>query len=101
LQRSADAVRITAQLKAAATGRTLWAQSYDGEMHQILALQDRVAQSIAERLRIRALPLADSTRNRRQEISPAAYEAFVRGSHFGARVPRLTFRRASATSSER
>ena len=41
--RSGDQVRITAQLIEAATDKHLWSQSYEGELRDTLALQNRVA----------------------------------------------------------
>jgi TolB-like protein/DNA-binding winged helix-turn-helix (wHTH) protein len=41
--RSGDQVRITAQLIEASTDKHLWSQSYEGELRDTLALQNRVA----------------------------------------------------------
>jgi len=43
VMRSGDRVRITAQLIAAPQGRHLWAESYEGDLHGVLRLQDDVA----------------------------------------------------------
>jgi len=48
VSRSADRVRITAQLIQAATDRHLWAQSYERELRDVLGLQREVASSIAQ-----------------------------------------------------
>jgi len=50
--RSGDQVRITAQLIEASTDKHLWSQSYEGELRDTLALQNQVASSIAEQIRI-------------------------------------------------
>lgn len=44
--RSGDQVRITAQLIAGATDRRVWSQSYQGEVRETLALQNRVANAM-------------------------------------------------------
>src|SRR5690349_10810674 len=54
--RSGEQVRITAQLIEAAADKHLWAQSYEGNLHDMLALQKKVAQSIAEEIRIQLTP---------------------------------------------
>src|SRR6202030_2538463 len=41
--RSGDQVRITAQLIEATTDKHLWSHSYEGELRDTLALQNRVA----------------------------------------------------------
>ncbi len=43
--RSGDQVRITAQLIDGSTDKHLWSQSYEGELRDTLALQNRVASS--------------------------------------------------------
>ena len=46
VQRSADRVRITAQLIDALTGNHLWAESYDRDLKDIFALQDEITMKI-------------------------------------------------------
>ena len=41
-QRSADRVRITAQLIDALTGHNLWTERYDRDLKDIFALQDEI-----------------------------------------------------------
>ena len=45
--RSGQHVRITAQLIHAATDRHVWAQSYEGELRDVVALQQQIARAIA------------------------------------------------------
>jgi len=47
VERSGDRVRISAQLIRAATDEHLWAQSYERDLRDVLALQDEVAGAIA------------------------------------------------------
>jgi serine/threonine-protein kinase len=56
VQRSGDRVRITATLVDAAHDSTLWAQSYEREVRDVLALQSEVARAIAEEIRARLTP---------------------------------------------
>src|SRR3954471_13905165 len=46
LRKTADRVRITAQLIDAATGAHVWAERYNGESDDIFALQDEIALSV-------------------------------------------------------
>jgi len=52
VQRSGDRVRITAQLIEGATDKHLWAQSYEREVNDVLALQDELARSIAGEIKL-------------------------------------------------
>ena len=47
IRRAADQLRITAQLVDAATGAHLWADHFDGSIHGVFELQDRLALSVA------------------------------------------------------
>jgi TolB-like protein/tetratricopeptide (TPR) repeat protein len=50
VQRQGNQVRIIAQLVSTETGAHLWSETFDDVISNIFELQDRIAQSIAERL---------------------------------------------------
>jgi hypothetical protein len=82
VQRSGDRVRITAQLVRADTDKHLWAESYERDFHDILALQDDVASSIAKQVQFKLggpepLPIAKS-----KPISPEAYETYLKANSY-------------------
>ena len=52
VQRSADRIRITAQLIDATTGHQIWSQRYDREQKDIFAIQDDITLAITKALRI-------------------------------------------------
>jgi TolB-like protein/DNA-binding winged helix-turn-helix (wHTH) protein/Flp pilus assembly protein TadD len=81
--RSGGRVRITAQLIDAAADKHLWAQSYDGDLRDTLALQSRVAREIADEIRVNVRPteLAALRRNARA-VNADAYEAYLKGRYF-------------------
>ena len=47
-----DKVRITAQLIRSKDGFHLWSETYDGDLKDVFALQERIAQSITETLSV-------------------------------------------------
>ena len=51
--RSADRVRITAQLIYAPNDSNLWAQGYDGDLRDVLRLQSSVARAIANQIQLK------------------------------------------------
>ncbi|HYA90863.1 MAG TPA: adenylate/guanylate cyclase domain-containing protein, partial [Thermodesulfobacteriota bacterium] len=53
VQRSADRVRITAQLIDALTGRHIWAERYDRDLKDIFALQDEVTRNILTAMEVK------------------------------------------------
>ena len=80
--RSGGRVRITAQLIEAAGDRHLWAQSYDGDLRDTLALQSRVARTIAAEIRVHIEPKEQAALKNVKSVNPDAYEAYLKGRYF-------------------
>jgi TolB-like protein/DNA-binding winged helix-turn-helix (wHTH) protein/Flp pilus assembly protein TadD len=80
--RSGDQVRITAQLIEASTDKHLWSQSYEGEVRDTLALQNRVASAIADQIRINLTPQEQAALKNVKVVNPDAYESYLKGRYF-------------------
>jgi len=80
--RSGDQVRITAQLIEASTDKHLWSQSYEGELRDTLALQNKVARAIADQIRINLTPQEQAALKNVKVVNPQAYESFLKGRYF-------------------
>lgn len=77
--RSGGRVRITAQLIRASDDRHLWAESYDRELRDVLAVQGAVAQAIAGEIKGH-LTLQDQARlSAPRPLNPRAYLPYARG----------------------
>lgn len=76
---SGGRVRITAQLIDARSDRHLWAQTYEGSLRDVLALQDSVAQAIANEVNIELTPQQRQRLSNPRTVDPAAHEAYLRG----------------------
>ncbi len=72
-------VRINAQLIHGPTDRHLWAQSYDRDLGDTLAVQEDVAEAVAREVGVKIVP-ARGVEPR--HVAPAAYEAYLRGLFF-------------------
>jgi TolB-like protein/Flp pilus assembly protein TadD len=77
--RSGDRVRINAELVTPQPERHLWADSYERETSDVLAIQADVAQAIAHQIRVRLTPDEASRIASSRPVNPAAYEAYLRG----------------------
>ena len=77
--RFGDQVRITAQLIQAPTDKHLWADSYEGNLRDTLALQKKVATKIAEQIRIEVTPQEQAALRSVKAINPDAYENYLEG----------------------
>ena len=79
VRRSANQVRITAQLIDAVSGNHIWAQRYDRNMEDIFAVQDDVTQKIVAAL-IGRVEAADLERAKRKSTANmVAYDFLLHG----------------------
>ena len=77
--RVGDRVRITAQLIEAASDKHLWAESYERDSRDVLALQSEVAQAVAREIKITLTPEERSRLGRVSQVNPEAHEAYLKG----------------------
>jgi TolB-like protein/DNA-binding winged helix-turn-helix (wHTH) protein len=80
--RSGSRVRITAQLIDTRTDKHLWAQSFEGELSDILSLQDSVAREIASHTKVAIAPALETKVGDIGRMDPAAHDAYLRGLYF-------------------
>jgi serine/threonine-protein kinase len=78
---SGGRVRITAQLIDGATDAHLWAEDYERELKDVLTLQSEVARQIAQEVDSSLTPSEEERLIRRREVSPEAYDAYLRGDY--------------------
>ncbi len=77
--RSGERVRITVQLVHAATERNLWADSYERDLRDVLALQRDVTQDIVGEIRIKLTPQEQLQFGSVRGVNPEAYDHYLRG----------------------
>ncbi len=80
--RSGDQVRITAQLIEASTDKHLWSQSYEGELRDTLALQNKVARAIADQIQINLNLQEQAALKNVKVVNPEAYVSYLKGRYF-------------------
>jgi len=83
--RSGNRVRITANLIQVSPERHLWAESYDGDVGDILALQGKLAQAIATAIRVKVKPEELIRLSGSRWVDPDAYRAYLKGQYFFAK----------------
>ncbi len=79
VMRSGDHVRVTAQLIRAANDEHIWAQSYDRNLVDALAVQGDIAQDIAKQIRVQATPEGRARKANLPLPSFEAQDAYMRG----------------------
>ena len=85
IRRAGNRVRITAQLVEASTRHSIWAERYDRQLEDVFAIQEEIARSIAQALRITLTPQEEKTIARRPTENPQAYDFYLRGRSYTRR----------------
>jgi non-specific serine/threonine protein kinase len=88
LRRAGQRLRITAQLVETRTGQTMWGERYDRELKDVFEVQDEIARSITQALRITLSPQEEKAIARKPTENPQAYDAYLRGRSYTRRETR-------------
>jgi TolB-like protein len=79
VRREGTRVRISAKLIRVEDEAQVWAETYDRDLTQVLALQSDVAQSVAQGIERTLKPSPQVRLALARPVSPQAYEAYLRG----------------------
>jgi len=82
IRRDGGRVRIATQLIEAEDASNLWAQSYDRDMKDILAVQADVALAVARQIRLQIPIGSTSTHAPPHTPDPKAYESYLKGQYY-------------------
>lgn len=85
VRRAGSRLRITAQLIDAGTDAHLWADSYDGSVEDVFAIQERLARVIVEALELRLTADEELGLAERPIANVHAYECYLRARQEGWR----------------
>jgi TolB-like protein/Flp pilus assembly protein TadD len=78
VQKVGERIRVNVQLIKAATDAHLWAESYDRELIDVLAVESQVASEIAAALRAALTPEEKARLDERPTTNPEAYALYLR-----------------------
>jgi len=85
IRRAGNRLRITAQLVETRTRHSAWAERYDREIEDVFAIQDEIARSIAQALRVTLTPQEDKTIGKKGTENLQAYDYYLRGRSYTRR----------------
>ncbi len=85
IRRSGNRLRITAQLVEIATRHSVWAERYDRQLEDVFAIQDEIARSIAQALRITLTPQEEKIISQKPTENTQAYDFYLRGRSYTRR----------------
>jgi serine/threonine protein kinase/tetratricopeptide (TPR) repeat protein len=81
VRRVGQRVRITAQLINARDGYHIWSERYDREIEDVFEIQDEIARTIVDRLKVKLTTAQDEALGKRHTENVEAYELYLRGRH--------------------
>lgn len=80
--RSGDRVRVRTQLIYAPADRHIWAEAYERDLKDVLALQANLAQDIATEIRINLTSQQQAKLAAPRAVDPEAHELYLKGRYF-------------------
>ncbi len=96
VRRAGDQVRITAQLIETNTDSHLWSETYDREMKDVFAIQDDIARSIVEALKVTLSPKERRSLQNVATNNATAYDFYLKGRKYFYAMSRRDFLHAIA-----
>jgi TolB-like protein len=100
LQEANERLRVSVQLVRAQDGAPMWGDHYDVMRSDLLTLQDQIAQSVADALKIQMTAAERDRLFRRYTENAAAYERYLRGRAHFSRYSAESLREAVDTFEE-
>jgi TolB-like protein/DNA-binding winged helix-turn-helix (wHTH) protein/Flp pilus assembly protein TadD len=91
VERSGDRLRITANLVQASPERHLWAESYERDLRDVIALQNDVARTITQQIQVKLTPEEDARLTASHTVDPEAYKLYIKGRYFWVKRNRESF----------
>ncbi len=100
VRRSANRIRVTAQLIDANSEGSLWSSKYDSELQDIFDVQGDIAEQVAEALRVQLLPNERSAIQEKATGNLEAYALYLRAKQLFHENDELSLRGACALFEE-
>ena len=84
VRRAGNHVRVTAELVRIGERTHMWANSYEGDLADVLSLQNRVARAIASEIQLRLTPEQEAKLNvAANAMNADGYSAYLKGKFYG------------------
>ncbi|HEX4802309.1 MAG TPA: hypothetical protein VFV14_02295, partial [Myxococcaceae bacterium] len=77
VRKQGDRARISAQLVSVADGYNVWTQNFDRDLKDVFALQEEIAKSVVEGLKLKLIPGRSSAGKERRTSSVEAYDQYL------------------------
>ena len=94
VRREGERVRISAQLIRVQDQTHVWAQSYDRDMRDFLAVQNELGGAIAGQVQVSLTPEQKREQSKIPHIDPEAYDDYLKGRYYADKITREDFEKA-------
>jgi len=91
VQRAGDRVRITVQLIYGPADKHLWANSYERDLRDVLALERDMARGIAKEIEVRLTPQEQARLTHARPVNLKALEAYLQGKYHSDEAGKLEY----------
>jgi adenylate cyclase len=81
VEKNGNTIRVTARLSDAQTGIMRWADVFDRDVNNLLAVEDEIAKKIVEAVAPRTAPKLDSFDRVTASLTPELYERYLRAKY--------------------
>src|SRR5215470_5646646 len=79
VERSGSRVRVRIHLDQVSPESQLWAKQYDRDIHDVLQVQDEIARTVADEIRVKLTPEERTRLTTAHSVSPEAHDNYLRG----------------------
>src|SRR5215469_11451024 len=79
VERSGSRVRVHIHLDQVSPESQLWAKQYDRDIHDVLQVQDEIARTVADEIRVKLTPEERTRLTTAHSVSPEAHDDYLRG----------------------
>jgi TolB-like protein/DNA-binding winged helix-turn-helix (wHTH) protein/Flp pilus assembly protein TadD len=86
VRRAGQRVRISVQLIQTSDQTHLWAESYERDMQDVLALEADLARTVAREIEVKLTPMQSARLANLKPIKPEVYEAYLKGRYYWRRL---------------
>ena len=100
VRKAGNRLRINAQLINAADGYHLWSERYDRDMDDVFAVQDDIARTVVEKLKVKLLGEQDGPVIMRPTDNLEAYNLYLKGRYYLERLTGPALKKSLACFTE-
>ena len=94
VRKAGNRLRINAQLINTSDGYHLWSERYDRQMDDVFAVQDEIARSVVEKLKVKLLGEHEAPVIKRPTDNLEAYNLFLKGRYYFSKLTKEALTRS-------